>query len=77
MTIGDKSDAPETIEINGVWYDRRDTVDALQALLIEARTKIETYRDVIRQYRLKELDTMPTPLASVHGECARQNVDGK
>ena len=47
--------APETIEINGVWYDRRDTVDALTHLLAEARTKIETYKNVIREYRLQDL----------------------
>lgn len=50
------STAPETIEVNGVWYDRRDTVDALTGLLAEARKKIETYKGIIREYRLKELD---------------------
>lgn len=54
-------EAPETIEINGVWYDRRDTVDALNALLAEARTKIEAYQSVIREYRQRDLAANPTP----------------
>lgn len=62
-----KDDAPETIEINGVWYDRRDTVDALNALLAEARCKIETYRVIIRQYRMRDLETNPTPPPQVSG----------
>ena len=56
-----EKDAPETIEVNGVWYDRRDTVEALNGLLIEARRKIETYRGIIRDYRRRDLETNPTP----------------
>lgn len=59
------SEAPETIEVNGVWYDRRDTVDALNALLAEARAKIETYRGVIREYRRRDLESNPTPPPAV------------
>ena len=53
--------APETIEVDGVWYDRRDTVDALTTLLAEARVKNETYREVIRGFRQKKLAANPTP----------------
>lgn len=53
-------DAPETIEVNGVWYDRRDTVDALTILLAEARTKVEIYKAVIADYRRMELSDNPT-----------------
>ena len=35
-------EAAETIEVNGVWYDRRDTVHALVELLAEARAECET-----------------------------------
>lgn len=54
-------DAPETICVDGVWYDRRDTVDALNGLLAEARTKIETYQGVILRYRQRDLAANPTP----------------
>jgi hypothetical protein len=60
-------DAPETIHVHGVWYDRRDTVDALSALLVEARGKIETYKSVIREFRLKELADHPTPPPAIAG----------
>lgn len=56
-----RKDAPETIQVDGAWYDRRDTVDALTGLLAEARKKIETYKGVIREYRQKELAEHPTP----------------
>lgn len=48
-------DAPETIEVNGIWYDRRDTVDALNGLLADARFKLETYKSIIREYRQRDL----------------------
>jgi hypothetical protein len=47
------------MEVDGVWYDRRDTVDALTTLLAEARQKIATYKEVIRGFRMKELAEKP------------------
>ena len=63
--VGERTEAPETIEVNGVWYDRRDTVDALNGLLAEARAKIETYKSVIREYRQRDLAMNPTPPPAV------------
>lgn len=39
--------APETVEIGGVWYDRRDTVEALTGLLAEARGEAERLRNIV------------------------------
>lgn len=61
VSLRPRSNAPETIEVDGVWYDRRDTVDALNVLLAEARSKIETYQNVIREYRQRDLAANPTP----------------
>lgn len=35
------TDQGETIFLRGYWWDRRDTVDALTSLLIDARSQIE------------------------------------
>ncbi len=32
--------AAETVCVDGVWYDRRDTVDALTSLLADERAKV-------------------------------------
>ena len=45
-------EAPETICVDGVWYDRRDTVDALTALLAEARAT--TSADIQELGRLRQ-----------------------
>jgi hypothetical protein len=57
----EQPDAPETIKINDVWYDRRDTVDALVGLLAVAKERAEKLEGVIRDYRLRDLEANPTP----------------
>jgi len=37
LFLGAAKDAPESVCVNGVWYDRRDTVDTLISLLGMAR----------------------------------------
>jgi hypothetical protein len=44
--------APETICVDGVWYDRRDTVDAINGLLAKARATIEADVREIGRLRL-------------------------
>lgn len=39
VTVGawSRDERPETLALDGIWYDRRETVDALAVLLADAR----------------------------------------
>jgi len=41
VTVGawSRDGRPETLALDGLWYDRRETVDALAALLADARER--------------------------------------
>lgn len=57
----DDDEAPETICVDGTWYDRRDTVDALTRLLANARATIEAdIRELglLRQDNLRLVDSL-------------------
>lgn len=43
VTVGawSRDGRPETLALEGVWYDRRETVDALATLLAEARLQAD------------------------------------
>lgn len=62
--LGASQEAPECVVVNGVWYDRRDTVESLSSLLQRARqerdeamrqreTAIKAFVDSYRDFKTK------------------------
>lgn len=58
--------ADETVCVGGVWYDRRDTVNALTDLLADARAEVATLR--------AEVERLKGPVGASAMDAAKQAI---